>query len=54
MKKRIIGMLGCGNVGSGVYKLLEDMAADIAHREGLSIQVKKILVRPASNGRASR
>ncbi len=51
MKKRIIGMLGCGNVGSGVYKLLEDMAADIAHREGLSIQVKKILVRDASKQR---
>lgn len=51
MKHKVIGMLGCGNVGSGVYTLLQEMAGDIAHREGLTIQVKKILVRDAAKQR---
>ena len=32
MKKIVIGFLGCGNVGSGVWKLLEGFRDDIAHR----------------------
>lgn len=51
MKHKVIGMLGCGNVGSGMYTLLQDMADDIARREKLTIQVKKILVRDASKQR---
>ncbi len=51
MKHKVIGMLGCGNVGSGVYNLLKDMAEVIAHREGLTIQVKKILVRDITKQR---
>ena len=30
-----IGFLGCGNVGGGVWKLLNGFADDIAHRTGL-------------------
>lgn len=51
MKHKVIGMLGCGNIGRGVYTLLQDMAEDIAHREKLTIQVKKILVRDAAKKR---
>ena len=45
IKKITIGFLGCGNVGSGVWWLLENFAGDIAHRVGLSFHVKKVLVR---------
>lgn len=51
MEHKVIGMLGCGNVGCGVYNLLKDMAEDIAHRDKLSIQVKKILVRDKAKQR---
>ena len=40
-----IGFLGCGNVGSGVWRLLEGFGADIEHRAGLRFAVKKVLVR---------
>ena len=45
MKNIYIGMLGLGNVGTGVYRILTENAADIRHRESLDIRVKKILVR---------
>lgn len=32
-----IGFLGCGNVGGGVWKLLNGFADDIAHRTGPSL-----------------
>ncbi|HNW86610.1 MAG TPA: homoserine dehydrogenase [Candidatus Limiplasma sp.] len=41
----IIGFLGCGNVGSGVWRLLEGFGKDIEHRAGLRFSVKKVLVR---------
>ena len=40
-----IGFLGCGNVGSGVWKLLNGFAEEIAHRTGLRFQVRRVLVR---------
>ncbi len=40
-----IGFLGCGNVGGGVWKLLNGFADDIAHRTGLRFEVKRVLVR---------
>ena len=45
IKKVTIGFLGCGNVGGGVWRLLENFAGDIAHRAGLAFYVKKVLVR---------
>lgn len=45
MKEIVIGFLGCGNVGGGVWELLQGFAPEIAHREHVSIRVKKILVR---------
>ncbi len=52
MKEVVIGFLGCGNVGSGVWKLLEDFRKEITHRNRLSIRVKKVLVRDVSKARS--
>ncbi len=52
MKEVVIGFLGCGNVGSGVWKLLEDFRKEITHRNRLSIRVKKVLVRDMSKARS--
>jgi homoserine dehydrogenase len=46
-----IGFLGCGNVGSGVWRLLEGFAPDIEHRAGLRFNVKKVLVRSLTKKR---
>lgn len=45
MRQVTIGFLGCGNVGGGVYTLLQDAAGQIAHREDVSFALKKVLVR---------
>ena len=36
MKQIVIGFLGCGNVGGGVWELLQGFAPQIAHRDQLS------------------
>ncbi len=46
-----IGFLGCGNVGGGVWRLLNGFAGDLAHRSGLRFEVKKVLVRSLSKKR---
>ena len=46
-----IGFLGCGNVGGGVWKLLNGFADDIAHRTGLRFEIKKVLVRSLNKQR---
>lgn len=52
MTKHItIGFLGCGNVGSGVWRLLEGFGDDIEHRAGLRFHIKKVLVRNPSKQR---
>jgi len=51
IQKVTIGFLGCGNVGSGVWRLLEGFASDIAHRAGLTFYVKKVLVRSLDKDR---
>lgn len=40
-----VGLLGCGNVGGGFFRLLEQNRSRIASRYGLRIDVQKILVR---------
>lgn len=40
-----IGFLGCGNVGGGVWRLLNGFSKEIAHRTGLRFDVKRVLVR---------
>ena len=51
MKEITIGFLGCGNVGGGVWELLHGFASEIAHRDHLTIRVKKVLVRDKSKQR---
>ncbi len=38
-----IGIMGMGTVGSGVYKVLASEGANIAHKEGFKIKIKKVL-----------
>ena len=40
-----IGFLGCGNVGSGVWRLLREMEQELSHRNALKFEVKRVLVR---------
>lgn len=51
MRKKVIGFLGCGNIGSGVWDLLNNFAGEIAHRNGIQIVVKKMLVRDLNKKR---
>ena len=51
MKEVVIGFLGCGNVGGGVWELLQGFAHEIAHRDRVQIRVKKVLVRDVNKAR---
>ncbi|MBR6571110.1 MAG: homoserine dehydrogenase, partial [Clostridia bacterium] len=46
-----IGFLGCGNVGGGVWRLLNGFADDLAHRAGVRFNVRKVLVRSLNKKR---
>ncbi|MCK8827605.1 homoserine dehydrogenase [Natroniella acetigena] len=49
MEKEIkVGLLGCGTVGSGVYKILEQNATSIANKSGAKLTVAKVLVKDKS------
>ena len=52
MKEVVIGFLGCGNVGGGVWSLLTGFSREIAHRDSLSIRIKRVLVRDVNKTRA--
>ena len=52
MEKIAIGFLGCGNIGSGVYRLLDERGEEIARNEGVSFNVKRALVRSLAKKRA--
>ena len=39
-----IGLLGLGNVGSGVWKILNDNAGDIAQKVGARLEIARVLV----------
>jgi len=51
MRKIAIGFLGCGNIGSAVYELLEQQESRIAKNEGVAFEVSKILVRDVKRAR---
>ena len=40
-----ISLLGCGNIGCGVLRLLREQEETIAAREGVRISIRKVLVR---------
>lgn len=52
MERIAIGFLGCGNIGSAVYKLLEEHGKEIEQNEGVAFEVRKILVRDVKKARA--
>ena len=46
-----VGLLGCGNVGAAVIRLLHDHRDDIARRAGCRLEVAKVAVRDPSKPR---
>lgn len=55
MKNQIIkvGLMGCGTVGGGVWKVLEANRADIEKKCGARIEIKKVLERDAEKAKAA-
>jgi len=51
MRTITVGFLGCGNIGCGVWKLLNEFEQDIHHRSDVHFQVKRILVRDIAKRR---
>ncbi len=47
----VVGMLGCGTVGGGVIRLLQDNAPEVRERLGRSLTVKRIAVKDAAKPR---
>ncbi|HEV2309856.1 MAG TPA: homoserine dehydrogenase, partial [Acidimicrobiia bacterium] len=46
-----VGLLGCGNVGAPLVRLLADNADRIAARAGVAIEVTRVAVRDATRNR---
>ncbi|MEX0885371.1 MAG: homoserine dehydrogenase [Phycisphaeraceae bacterium] len=46
-----VGMIGCGTVGTGVARLLREQAALYEHRLGMSVELRRVLVRDARKAR---
>ncbi|MBP7868756.1 MAG: homoserine dehydrogenase [Firmicutes bacterium] len=46
-----IGLLGLGNVGSGVWKILNDNADEIARKVGARLEIARVLVHDPDKGR---
>ncbi len=46
-----VGVLGCGNVGSAVIRLLDEHADEIARRAGCRLEVARVAVRDPSRAR---
>ncbi|MEX2406083.1 MAG: homoserine dehydrogenase [Actinomycetota bacterium] len=53
MSERVmkVGMLGCGNVGAAVIRLLDEHREDIARRAGCRLEVAKVAVRDPAKPR---
>jgi len=49
-----VGMLGCGNVGAAVIRLLDEHRDDIARRAGCRLEVAKVAVRDPAKPRNVR
>ncbi len=47
-----VGLLGCGNIGSGVFHLLNEMRQELVHREGYELKVCRALVRSLNRRRS--
>lgn len=51
MEKIVVGFLGCGNIGCGVYRLLAQQGEEIARNEGVAFEVRRVLVRDTKKSR---
>ncbi len=51
MRTVTVGFLGCGNIGCGVWKLLNEFKEDILHRCGVEFAIRRILVRDVNKKR---
>ena len=51
MRRIQIGFLGFGNIGTGVYKILQEHGSEITDTQDCRITVKKILVRDITKKR---
>lgn len=47
-----VGLLGCGNIGCGVFHLLNEMKQELVHREGYELRVCRALVRSMNRRRS--
>ena len=52
MREFNVAFLGFGNVGTGAYKIISKNGNKIFQREGISIKIKKILVRDINKKRS--
>ena len=43
-KKVVLGLLGLGNIGGGVWDLIREFGGELEKRTGVSLKVKKALV----------
>jgi homoserine dehydrogenase len=48
-----VGLLGCGNVGAAVFRMLADHAEEIARRAGAAIEVRRVAVRDLAKPRGA-
>jgi homoserine dehydrogenase len=48
-----VGLLGCGNVGAAVVRMLSDHAEEIARRAGAGIEVRRVAVRDLAKPRGA-
>jgi len=48
-----VGLLGMGTVGTGVVKILKNNAHDISQKVGMSVKIKKIMVRQLGKHRSA-
>ena len=49
--KSTVGFLGLGNIGSGVWQLLERRRDQLLERDQVEFEVKKVLVRSLNKAR---
>ncbi len=44
MKEIVLGLLGLGNIGGGVWDLIREFGDETANRTGVRLRVKRALV----------